>query len=129
MPEWIGRYLNLDTGLRSYQGVIVQWATFSNPIANVFVALLEERNAEHVPANICGAAAVTATGEEVGAGVAMTSSSLVPASEGCRSWSSAKRRVAWRLQLAVTLIRCAQLRQYRSHARREGVAAVTMCEM
>jgi hypothetical protein len=111
MPEWIGRYLNLDTGVRSYQGVIVQWATFSNPIANVFVALLEKRNAGHM-ANTGGAAALAA-----GAGVAMTSSSLVPAPGGCRSWSSAKRRVAWRLQLAVTLIRCAQLRQYRSHAR------------
>ena len=41
-PAWVSRYLNLDTGLQSYRGVIVQCHTFNNPVAVVFVALLLE---------------------------------------------------------------------------------------
>lgn len=45
LPAWVGRYLLVDNATRSYRGVIVQTAEFTNPIANVFVRLLLESSA------------------------------------------------------------------------------------
>ena len=140
-PAWVSRYLNLDSGLQSYYGVIVQCHTFNNPIAVVFVSHLLEavrvKRASQSPASSQAAVLFpnplsTATpqpsaGENAGKGAGSTA--VLKAQRVPAPTSSQRRRVAFRFQLAVLLLRVPQLRQYRDLSARARGGSKTPIEL